>query len=505
MKKLTFLILLIAILSPGFKTHSQTIANNLPCIACEDLLKLDIPDVRITEAAINADQKYCNLKGIIGSEIGFELKLPERWNGRFVMGGGGGFAGSLLNWAEFSLDEGYATAGTDTGHEGSWLSGLWALNNIERQINFAFLGVHRTAVTSKVIVEKYYGQKPEYSYFYGCSRGGSQGLIEAWRYPGDFDGIFSEGPGRRWPAFALELLDNYRLHFPENDSSPEGILKKQKVDLLAKIIYEKYDALDGLKDNIISDPSQYVLDYNLLPVCPDGKESPNCFTSQQIRLIKSIYEGVKSGDSIIYPGLPIGSEKGWFQYLLRRDSSVMTEGVKTPFSSLGVGVFRYFVFNDPEWDFYKYDFSDFPEDSKFASSFLDITDPDLSAFSERGGKILMCQGWADWAVSPFNTTEFYNTIKNKDKNASNYMMLYMVDGGGHCNLFDQGPAKANWLEHLRKWVEEGKQPHEILVSKLSGKDTIMTRPVYPYPSKTIFKGSGDPDNKNSFREESKVK
>lgn len=195
----------------------------------------------------------------------------------------------------------------------------------------------------------------------------------------------------------------------------------------------------------------------LLPVCPDGKESQDCFTSQQIRLIRSFYEGVKSGDSIVYPGLSIGSEKAWFQYLLRRDSSVITEGVNTLFRSFGAGVFRYFVFNDPKWDFYKYDFSDFPEDSKFASSYLDITDPDLSAFSERGGKILMCQGWADWAASPFNTTEFYNDILKKDENAGKYMTLYMVDGGGHCNIniSDQGPARANWLEHLRKWVEEG--------------------------------------------------
>jgi hypothetical protein len=464
-----FLFLISVVFLSGYQIEAQISQNKSPCIACETLMKIDIPDVRIIEAAVKGDQKYCNVKGIIGSEIGFELKLPEKWNGRFVMGGGGGFVGSLANQASFSLNEGYATAVTNTGHEGSYLEGEWALNNIERQVNFAFLGVHRTAVTSKAIIEKYYGQNAVYSYFYGCSRGGSQGLIEAWKYPEDFDGIFSEGPGRKWPGFALELIDNYRLQYPEGHNSPEGILTKQKVDLLSNIIYGKYDALDGLKDNIISDPSQYILDYRILPVCPEGKDSPGCFTSQQIRIIKTFYDGVRIGDSLAYPGLAIGSEKGWFHYLLRGDSASMSKGVNTAFSQLGVGVFRYFVFNDPDWNFYKYAFSDFPEDTKFASSYLDITDPDFSAFSERGGKILMSQGWADWAVSPFNTTEFYNDILKKDKNAGKYMMLYMIDGGGHCNIFDQGPARTNWLEHLRKWVEEDRQPHEITLSNLAGK------------------------------------
>ena len=232
---------------------------------CKELLNLDLPDLQITEAELTGTIiKYCRVRGIIGSEIKFELRLPETWNLRFIMGGGGGFVGSIQNQAAWRVNQGYATVGTDTGHEGMSIEATWALNNIERQVNFGFLAVHRTAEVSKSIIKHYYGSKPLYSYFSGCSRGGGQALMEAQRYPDDFDGIYCSGPTIDWAGIALECIDKYKAQFPVVSKKGEGILTLEKIELLEKIIMDKYDSLDGIKDNIINDPAGYAIDYSIL-------------------------------------------------------------------------------------------------------------------------------------------------------------------------------------------------------------------------------------------------
>jgi len=178
-------------------------------ITTEDLRHLRLPDVNLESATlVTSDlqenprgKAYVKAEGVIGGNIRFELLLPEAWNGRFVMGGGGGFVGTVQNSASYSVNLGYATVGTDTGHE--WQPGYmagWAFDNLEAQLNFAYLAVHRTAEVAKAIIRSYYGTDAAYCYFAGCSRGGGQAMMESQRYPNDFDGIVAGAPAFDWPG-----------------------------------------------------------------------------------------------------------------------------------------------------------------------------------------------------------------------------------------------------------------------------------------------------------------
>jgi len=483
--------------------HTIITDNVKPCMECKELINLDLPDLRITEAELTGTKiKYCRVRGIIGSEIKFELRLPESWNSRFVMGGGGGFVGSIQNQAQPALrvNQGYAIVGTDTGHEGTNIDGTWALNNIERQVNFGFLAVHRTAVMSKAIVAHYYRSKPQYSYFIGCSRGGGQALMEAQRYPDDFNGIVCSGPVIDWAGISLECIDNYKAQFPVGSKEGDGVLTLEKTKLLQKIVMDKYDGLDGVKDNIINDPGEFTLDYTVFPVCTMELPTDDCFTKDQIKVIKTFYEGVSINNSGIYPGFPLGSESGWYLPHLMTDTSALKFGQKTWFGAFGSQFFRYFVFNDPDWNLYDYDFSNIFRDTKYAASFLNTTSTDYREFKKNGGKMIINQGWADFSATPLKTIQYYNDIKQADSEVEDYIRLFLLPGGGHCGMFDVGPTSTDWLEYLRDWVENGNPPEKVLVTKSENNKVVMTRPVFPYPSKAVYDGKGDPNDATSFTE-----
>src|SRR6516162_2082395 len=178
---------------------------------CSQLTGLKLPDITITSAtavpaattgAIRAP--HCRIDGIVGTEIRFTLLLPDQWNGKFFMGGGGGFVGSIQNSAQTTVNDGYATVGTDTGHQANGTDASWALNNLERQVNFGYLAVHRTAEAAKAIVASYYGRAASRNYFSGCSRGGGQAFMEAQRFPNDFDGIIAGAPAFDWTGLAAQ-------------------------------------------------------------------------------------------------------------------------------------------------------------------------------------------------------------------------------------------------------------------------------------------------------------
>jgi hypothetical protein len=499
--KISFIIVFILLFWTQDKIWSQTISKDTlkPCKKCKEILDLDLPDLRITEAElIGTKIRYCRVLGIIGSEIKFELRLPESWNSRFIMGGGGGFVGSIQNQAGSRVNQGFATVGTDTGHEGMNMEATWALNNIERQVNFGFLAVHRTAEVSKSIIANYYGSKPLYSYFYGCSRGGGQALMEAQRYPEDFNGIICSGPGFDWPGMSLNFLENYRAQYPTGNKYPDGVLTAEKIKLLVKNILDRYDQLDGVKDNIINDPGDCQIDYSILKECSKRLPDDDCFTKDQIMVIKTFYDGVSVNGSVIYPGYPIGTEAGWYSPQLATDTSALKLGQKTWFGAFSSEFFKYFIFNDPEWNLYNYNFSNFFKDTKYAASFLNSTSTDYSKFKKIGGKMIINQGWSDPVISAFKTIQYYNDIKNADKEVEKYIRLFLLPGGGHCGISDVGPTSVDWLKYLRDWVENGNPPEKIIVSKSEKNKLIMTRPVFPYPAKAVYNGKGDPNDANSF-------
>jgi feruloyl esterase len=492
-------ILLIALLSVTASTvlSAQSKSVSKACIPCNQLTELRLPDVKIVEAT-ETPEGHCRVLGRISKEINFELLLPEKWNNRFLMGGGGGFVGAITNQFRYSVDLGFATAGTDTGHEGPIQLAGWALNNMERELNFGRLAVHRTATVSKAIINAFYCSVPVYSYFLGASRGGGQAMVEAQYYPEDFDGIVAFAPAISWPGFGAKFVQNIQKIYPDPKDINHPVITLDNLKLLQSYVLDQCDSLDGLKDSIINNPGDCKFDISVLPVCPDNKVKPDCFTSQQLAAISTIYSPLIIQKDTIYPGFPLGGEneaEGWKLWITGSDTTRRIQCLQYYF---GTEIFKYFVFNDPEWNYSNYDFSDYFKETRYASSFLDATQTDYTGFKNKGGKLIFVHGWSDPALSAFATINHYKAIEQKDKDLRSYTRLFLLPGVLHFEG-GAGPDKADWIKLISDWVENDEAPERVVVSKVKNGQTVLTRPVYPFPQKIKYNGTGNPDLESSFK------
>ena len=468
---------------------------NKSCKPCQELLHLQFPDVTILSAehkrsdtikasfedwapTIIINQPFCRVLGVISAEINFELLMPEEGNGRFLMSGGGGFVGNIQNAFRHKVNDGFATAGTDAGHKGG-SDAKWAYNNMERQLNFGKLAVHRTAVVSKLIMQQYYCALPSKSYFVGCSRGGGQAMVEAQFYPEDFDGIVAGAPAYNWPALAAKGIVHSQHNYPDpNHLKP--IITSDNLQLLQAEVLKQCDLLDGSKDGILEDPRRCKFAFSKLPVCPDGQSGSKCFTKEQIAAIKSVYSPLVVDGKEIYPSFPFGAEaemNSWDMWIA--GTSPYAPNGRSLDDMFATNIFKYFVFNDSSWDYTKYDFKNFSRNTAYASAFLDATNTDYGTFKKRNGKIIFFHGWNDPALSAFSTINHYEGIIKQDKNAFEYARLFLLPGVLHC---DGGPGcdEVDWISLIIDWVEQAKAPNQLVASKtVQGK--IITKNIYPYP------------------------
>jgi hypothetical protein len=487
-----------------------------PRLSLAELGELKLPDVKFTSVEHHQDSAqpvgreertfagvagsgaitapHVRVTGIIGGTIHFELLLPDEWNSRFVMGGGGGFVGRVINWARFTVNHGFVTVGTDTGHQSaSVMSGDWALNNLEAQLNFGYLAVHRTAEVAKAITREYYGAGPEYSYYVGCSRGGGQGLMEAQRYPEDFDGIVSAAPALNWPGFtAAALYSSQRLYpDPQNTSTP--VLSRENLNQLHTEVLRQCDGRDGLEDGLIDDPAACQLDLSRLTQ----------FTEAQKEAIRAIYEGPKNERGRIFPGIPLGAEgapDGWFYWITGPVPPSLMENLKYPSVGFAMGTefYRNFILSDPDWNYLDYDFSTWERDTQLHVTFLNATNPDLSRFQERGGKLILWHGWGDSILTAYATIDYYKELEKEDPNARSYARLYLLPGVMHC-LGGPGPDSVDWLSAIVDWVERDKAPERLIATKHDGEGKpVMTRPLHPYPQRAVYQGIGSPKEAQNF-------
>lgn len=461
-----------------------------PCKPCEELKNLQLPDVAIlvaeakfsdTNESSNPTDKtnksFCRVLGRISKEINFEILLPNESNGRFLMSGGGGFVGSIQNSFREKVNEGFATAGTDTGHEGG-NDAIWAYNNMERQLNFGRLAIHRTAVVSKSIMQNYYCAAPVKSYFIGCSRGGGQAMVEAQYYPEDFDGFVAGAPAFSWPATAAKLIQHSKSNYPSpNDLKP--LMTTDNLKLLQNEVLRQCDRLDGSVDSIIEDPRKCKLDFSRLPICPDGQAGSGCFTKQQLAAIKAVYDPLVINGKEIYPGFPIGGEAemgSWDVWIT--GTSAYLQNTPSLHYMFSTNIFKYLVFNDPNWDYSTYDFKNFDAQTRYASSYLNATSTDYSEFKKLNRKIIFYHGWNDPALSAYSTIDHYEGILKGDKNAPSYARLFLLPGVLHCG---GGPGCDNvdWIKLIVDWVENSKAPDQIVASKaVQGK--VITKTIFPY-------------------------
>jgi feruloyl esterase len=524
------LLLLLAVL--GMPAFAQTATPAAPTptpapktpaeLACEKLKDLKLPATTITEVEFvmkrpveekfgivvyGPDWKspksafgqasvgvpFCRVAATVEPAIKFEVWMPptDKWNGKFFGVGNGALAGGINYPAMVApLMRGYAVASTDGGHEspapvvGDWMNGrpdLWD--------DFGYRAIHEMTKKSKLIVEAYYGKAPAHSYFQGCSGGGQQALAEAQRYPADYDGIIAGAPanfptrmwpGEVWPAFVTHRSKAYEIPL-------------EKLPLIHEAAVKACDALDGEQDGLIEDPRQCKFDPAVLQC--KGADAKDCLTAQQVDSVKKIYDGLRDPTTgeLFWPGYEPGSELDWPGH------------IGEPFV-IPLSYFKYMVFNNPDWDWKTFDFTDpkdfailYDADARYGP-ILNATDPDLTAFRLLGGKLILWHGWADQNIAPRNTINYYNSVVEdvgSEAEAQKFVRLFMIPGVGHCRG-GEGPDTFDMVSALEQWVEKGVAPDMVIATKIKDGKPAFSRPLCPYPQTIEYKGSGSMNDAANF-------
>ncbi len=461
--------------------------------------------------AIDGLPPFCRVQATAtptpASAIRFEVWLPTSgWNGKLQVVGNGGLAGTISYPAmATALRRGFATASTDTGHT-STEPPTW-LENRERLIDYSYRALHLTTVAAKTIVGAFYTQPARYAYYTGCSTGGKQGLMEAQRYPADFDGILAGDAANFWThQMASEVWDGVVT------SSPETNLPKDKLQLVQDAAVAACDALDGAKDGLVSDPMRCRFNPEVLQC--RGAESATCLTAAQVDAVKKIYSGPINPRTHkpVYAGMYPGGEMGWASGVVINRTT--TSGVSSN------DFWSYALFHKPDWAFRTFDFDrDLARADQELAPITNATDPKLDAFNRLGHKLIYYHGAADPLIPAQNGINYYDTVVKSSgglEPTQRFFRAFLVPGLYHCSggpgpiAFgttapapeSQQDADHDVLRALERWVEDGVAPSHIVATKYVDNDPkngiALQRPLCPYPQVAMYKGSGDMNEAASF-------
>ncbi|MBZ5575067.1 MAG: tannase/feruloyl esterase family alpha/beta hydrolase [Acidobacteriia bacterium] len=473
---------------------------------CESLGKLALPHVTVTSAvevaagafvptgrgrggaAFKNLPAFCRVAAMLqpssDSEIQIEVWMPSTgWNGKLQSVGNGAWAGTISYPAlGTAVTDGYAAAGTDTGHTGN--NANFVMGHPEKVVDFAYRSVHEMTVAAKAVVAAFYGNAPQRSYWNGCSTGGRQALAEAQRFPNDYDGIVAGAA-----ANYVTHLQGQQVWIAEQAHLEEGgALPAETLALLHQAALEKCDALDGVKDGVIENPKACHFDPKTIACKESG--APHCLTAAQVRLAEKIYAGPKNPRTgkAVFPGLEPGSEAGW-------------NGLAGPEPmALAVETYQYLVHQGGTWDFKTFDADrDVALADKTVAATMNSTDPDLQPFFSHGGKLLMYHGWADPGIAPQNSVNYYTSVVNRlgAAQTADAVRLFMVPGMGHCRGGD-GTDTFDAVGALNRWVSTGRAPEQIVASRVRNGATDRTRPLCAYPQVAQYQGTGSTDDAASF-------
>lgn len=481
-----------------------------PRAACASLgsltgYELTIIEARVVPAAQNVPE-HCRVLGQIQPEVRFEVLLPAVWNGHLYMFGNGGYAGEPLEApgrvaiGRRALALGFAVTQTNTGHDAAAEPlGTFAVNS-QKFLDYAFRAVHVTALTAKRILQAYYDSALHHSYFDGCSTGGRQGLISAQRFPEDFDGILNGAPVLDFSGTMI----GYNTYQRALQAAP---IAAAKLDVLAKAIYAKCDATDGVTDQLVGDPRRCAFKPDAdLPKCAGDADAPGCFTTAQIKALDVVYSGVKRNGVEIFPGWAPGAEvaapgpggasaSGWVPWFVAGGPAPSPVQV-----NFGQTFMRYMAFGraNPNYDWMTFDLDADYDKLQSARTILDATNPDLSRFKARGGKIVSYFGWADPALNPNMGVKYYESVaKALGSMPTDFYRLFMVPGMFHCGG-GVGVNNFDAFTPLVEWVERGKAPPSIAGARVVDGKELRTRPLCPYPEVARYKGSGSVDEASNF-------
>lgn len=464
---------------------------------------------------------YCQVEGMIAnsvdrqSRIRFRLRLPDEaaWNGRFLVLGNGGTAGTFQgdNRAQVALQLGYATGQTDTGHtrdgpedwlmreaqDGSLLPNTAAIED------FGHRSIHLTSVVGKQLADAYYASAPEHSYYFGCSTGGRQGLKAMQRYPGDFDGIVAGAP-----VFSLTRLNMSQVWMAKEAArlaSEDQPLSAAQLELIHDGALTACDADDGIADRLIDDPRQCGFDPGVLQ-CSGSETPPMCLTERQVDFVRMVYDGpVTDAGERLYPGRVPGGEgngrQGWQAFLGAACHNAEATGrcdlvARAWFQEPGMNMMAEFDINDPA--------DVLAADTSFYSAVTRADNPDVTPFVQRGGKAILYHGWSDTNVTPTPTVELYEAMQDtvsRKRGADDFrdhVRLFMAPGMAHCGG-GEGPNDyvASVLEAIDAWVTEGDAPDAIVATH---EERGMSRPWCPYPHVARLSDPNlDPSEADSFQ------
>jgi len=502
---------------------------------CSDLAAVAVPDLEITSATLHPAgpftlpaelgpattaelPSFCRVQGVLrptaDSHIAFEAWLPaENWKGSFQGVGNGGFAGSIpLSGLASALRSGHAAAASDTGHNQGGTDASWARGHPEKVVDFGWRAVHLTAVAGKALAAAYYGTAPRKSYFVSCSNGGRQGLMEAQRFPDDYDGIIAGAPAYNWTRLFTGFVWNAK-----SLAQPGASIPAAKTPAIASAVLAQCDRIDGLADGLLGDPRKCRFDPAVLR-CTTG-ETNSCLTDPQIASLRAIYQGPQKPDGTqIYFGFPPGGEAapgspGWDLWIFGAGPGASIQ------NAFGSNFVRYVYGAPDDWTPATFDFGrDFDLLEARTASTFNATDPDLSRFAARGGKLILFHGWSDAAIPAQGTLAYRDAVVEEmgaDKAAS-FLRTFMVPGMHHCaggagpSDFGQGgPSPENddpatsLTAALQAWVEEDRAPEQVIARQMPvpgarPDQAVRTGLLCAYPQQAQLTPGGDPLRAESY-------
>ena len=527
----------VAVLAVGWVAVSARPAAGQDC---ETLAKLALPGAKITlaenvaagafmlpnlqgpEAAQAAAffkklPAFCRItaqaKPSADSDIKIEVWLPASgWNGKLRGQGNGGFAGEInYRGLGVSIAQGYASASTDTGHAATGTDARWALGHPEKVADFGYRAIHEMTRVGQEVVKVFYGKSAQHSYFASCSNGGRQALMEAQRFPEDYDGILAGAPANFW----THLLTSALWDAQATTQDAASYIPTSKLSAIARAVNAACDAHDGVADGVLNDPRQCKFDPAKM-IC-EKSDSDSCLTAPQAAALKKLYQGAHdSKGNVIFPGFLPGAEEGGGGWSLWITGPAPGKALLFAF---GTGYFANMVYEKADWDYKKADLDQAVKaaDEKTAGV-LNATDANLSAFQKRGGKLILYHGWNDPAISALNTIDYYKSVVKArgQQETESFVRLFLVPGMQHCaggagpdsfGQFGISPEKDsqhNIQLALEEWVETGKAPLSIIASKNDGGEgggeakAKLTRPLCAYPQVAKYKGSGDTNDAANF-------
>jgi feruloyl esterase len=473
--------------------------------SCAGLLKLAPPNVSITVAAtmetgaftppesssaLTNLPAFCRvvatLKPTSDSDIHIEVWLPTdtptaKWNGKFLAVGSGGWGGSIA-YTDMAraLRRGYATSATDDGHTGG--SAQFVVGHPQKFVDFAYRAEHEMTVAAKSFIKAFYGRDPHYSYWDGCSGGGREGLLQAYRYPEEFDGIVAGDPANvRRNAWALWLAT-------QTFKDPLAYIPPAKYPMIHRAVLQACDAADGLKDGLIENPESCHVDLKAL-ACT-AADGPECLTPRQVQTAQTLMSpATDASGKIFFPRLEPGTELRWSRLAGGPDPA-----------PLFLDQFRYVVYQNPDWDWRTFDLDRDADKANAVDKDVDELDPHLGPFAKRGGKLLLYHGWADQQVAPGSSLEFYQSALDLSRDptkSSDWIRLFMIPGMGHCSG-GEGPDTFDQISVIEQWVEQGKAPAQIIATHSTAGKVDRTRPLCPFPQEARYNGSGSIDEAANF-------